>query len=60
MKGLRSTNWQSQSFCEDVKYSIGNIVNNIVTTMYGARWVVEISGGTLCKVHDCLATVLYT
>ena len=27
----------------DVKYSIGNIVNNIVITMYGARWVLELS-----------------
>ena len=23
----------------DVKYSIGNIVNNILITIYGARWV---------------------
>ena len=28
-----------------VKYSIGNIVNNIVITMYHARWVLEISRG---------------
>ena len=26
------------------KYSTGNIVNNIVITTYGARWVLEISG----------------
>ena len=28
----------------DVKDSIGNMVNNIVITMYGARGVLEISG----------------
>ena len=28
----------------DVKYSIGNRVKSIVTTMYGARWLLEISG----------------
>ena len=54
-KGLRSTNWQLQSIHRDVKYGIGDIVNNIVTTVRGARQIPEISGGTLCKVHDCLA-----
>ena len=49
VKGLRSTNWQLQSSHGDVNYSVGNIVNNIVVTMYGARWILEISGGTLCK-----------
>ena len=44
----------------NTKYSIGNIVNNIVITMYGARWVLEISGGTLCKVYDCLTIMWYT
>ena len=43
-----------------VKYSIGNIVNNIVKTMCGARWVLEISGGALRKVYDHLITLLYT
>ena len=28
----------------DVKYSIGNIVNNTVITMDGARWVLDSSG----------------
>ena len=40
--------------------STRNIVNNIVGTVDGARWVVEISGGTLCKVYDYLSTMLYT
>ena len=36
----------SQNSPRDViKYSIGNIVN-IVITMYGDRWVLEILGGT--------------
>ena len=35
----------------DVKFSIGNIVNNIVITMYGARWVLELSRGSLCILY---------
>ena len=34
VKGI-STNWQLQNSHRDVKYSIGNIVNNIVITIYG-------------------------
>ena len=44
VKGLRSTNWWLQNSHEDIKCSIGNIVNNIVIAMYGARWVLELSG----------------
>ena len=44
----------------DVKSSTGNVVNNSVITMYCARWVLELSGGPLCKAHDCLTTMLYT
>ena len=32
---LRSTNWWLQNSHGDVKYSIGDIVDNILTTMYG-------------------------
>ena len=39
VKGLRSTNWQLQNSHRDVKYSIGNIVDNIVITTCGARCV---------------------
>ena len=28
----------------NVKYSIGNTVNDVVITLYGARWVLELSG----------------
>ena len=42
MKGLRSTNWYLQ-FNEDVKYSTGNIVKNIIT-VYGVRWVLGFWG----------------
>lgn len=31
---------------------IGNTVNTIGITMSGTRWVLEILGGTLCKVYD--------
>ena len=27
-----------------LKYSIGNIVNNIVITIYGVRWVLDLLG----------------
>ena len=37
-KGLSSTNWYLQNSHGNVKYNIGNIVNNIVMTMYAARW----------------------
>ena len=40
---LRSINWYLQNN-GDVKYTTGNIVNNIAITMHGARWVLEISG----------------
>lgn len=43
-----------------VKYSTGNRVNNIATTMYGATSLLEISGGAHCKVYDSLITMLYT
>ena len=33
-KGLRSTNWLLQNSHGGVKYSIGNIVNNIPITIY--------------------------
>ena len=39
---LRSTNWQLQNSHVE-KYSK---VNNIIITMYGARWVLDLSGGT--------------
>ena len=39
VKGLRSTDWWLQNSHGDVKYSIGDILSNIVITMYGAMWV---------------------
>ena len=42
MNGLRSTNPLLQNIHGDVNYSIGNIVNNIVITMYGIRWVLDL------------------
>ena len=26
----------------DIKYSIGNVVNNIAVTVYGLRWVLDL------------------
>ena len=42
MKGLRSTNQLLQNSHGDVNSSIGNIVNNIVITMYDIRWVLDL------------------
>ena len=39
VRELISTNLLLQSSHEDVKYGVGNIVSNILTTRYGVRWV---------------------
>ena len=59
-KGWRSTDGQWQNSHGDVKCGIGNIVNNTVIATYGAKWVLDLLGGPLCKVHDYLTTILYT
>lgn len=33
----------------EAKYSTGNIVSDIVITMYGVTWVLDLSGGSLSK-----------
>ena len=43
-KGLRGTDWQLKNSQGNVKYSIGNVVNNIVITIYSARWEQDLSG----------------
>ena len=45
-----------------LKYNIGDIVSNILIAVYGTGWVLAIRqwGGPLCKVYDCLSTMLYT
>ena len=57
-KELRSTDWWLQNKIHS--YSVGNTVNNVVVDMCGARWELEISRETLCKVYDYLTTMLYT
>ena len=49
VKGLGSTNWLLQNSPGDVKYSIGNIGNNIVRARNSARWVLEIWGERFVK-----------
>ena len=58
VRSLRSIDWQLQNSHGDVKYSMGNIVNNTVITMYGASKILEKSWRTLCK-YDYLTRVLY-
>ena len=41
---LRISKWLSQNSHRDVKFSTGNAVNNIVINMYGASWVLDLSG----------------
>ena len=42
MKKYKFASYKSSH--EDVKYNMGNIVNNIVITVYGIRWVLNLSG----------------
>ena len=56
----KSTNWQLQNSPRDVKDSIGNMGNNVVVTTYDARWLLDISGESLCIVYDCLNTMVHT
>ena len=60
LKIICSTNWQLQNSPRDVKYSIGNIGNNIIITMCGVRLMLYLLGGSLCKLYKCLPTMLYT
>ena len=48
---IKNYNCQSQNSLRDIN-NIGNIVNNIIVTMYSAKWVLEILGEQLCKVYD--------
>ena len=41
---LRSTNWRLQNSHGDVKYCVGNIVDNAVITLYDVRWVLDLLG----------------
>ena len=44
VKGFTSTNWQWQNSHGDVKHGMGNAVSHSAITMYGARWVLDLSG----------------
>ena len=47
VKGGRSADWQLRNSHGDTKYSTGNTGSNIVITVCGARWALEIPGDTL-------------
>ena len=62
-KGEREEKVQIASYLNshgDIKYSLCNIANNIVITMYGVRWVLDLSGWSLHKLYKCLITILYS
>ena len=50
----------SYRIVRNVKYCIGNIVHNIVITMYGPGGYRKYQGGILFEVYDSLTTMLYT
>ena len=52
MIGLGCTNWQLQNSHGDVKYSIGNIVDNTVIITYGVRWCKTYRRITLLSYKD--------
>ena len=52
MEGFRSTHWQLQDGHGDVRYSLENIVKNIVIAVYGVRWVRDLSGRSLSKLGN--------
>lgn len=60
LKGLRSTGRWLQDRRGDAEWSRGNVVDHTVITVCGARWELEIPGGTLCKLCDGLTTTLHT
>ena len=49
MKGLRSTGSSLQNSHGDEECRIGNIVIDIVRTVYGARWVLKYQGDHFVK-----------
>lgn len=53
----RKYKWVSQNSHWDVKYSMGNIVNN-VKTMSVVTWELDVSVGKLLKIHNGLTTML--
>ena len=54
-EGIGRDNW----WLQNSHWDVGNTVSSVGIAMYSAKWVLEIFGGTLCKVHNCLTTVLY-
>ena len=48
-EGIRKYKLVITEQSQDVKYSIGHIVNNIVITTCGSRWVLEIWEGHCVK-----------
>ena len=55
VRGLRSTNLVLQDSHGNVKYSLENKVN-IVITKYAPGGYLKLSERTLSKVYDCLTT----
>lgn len=50
MKTYKFTNYKNSY--GDIKYSIGNTVNNIVITRYSIRWALDFMGESLHRIDD--------
>ena len=57
-KGITSTNWQLQNNHGDEMYSIEDIIDNIIISMYGAGWVLDLSKGLFPKLYKYLIIAL--
>ena len=55
--GTEKYRWAVTEQSQDGKCSTGSVVTDMVITMCRAKWALKISGGSLCKVCDCLTTV---
>ena len=52
VKRLRSTNWLLQNSHEDVKWSRGNTVNNILITTCGVRGTLDLLGWPPSEIYN--------
>ena len=59
-EGIKKFNLAVTKQSRGRKCSIGNTASSIVRTMHGARWALDLSGGSFSKLYKCLITVFCT
>lgn len=57
---LRSTNFSYKISHGEAMNSTGNVVNNIIITMEGDRWLLHLLWWSHRKTYECWITLLYT